>query len=316
MKSKTINLLLCKKFDNFLESVTDENVKGILKDNAIITGGSIVSMLLNQNVNDFDIYLRSRAAAEAVAEYYVKQFKDNPPPSFKGSDGKHVVDIHVENSDRVKIVIKSAGIASETEQDNYQYFEQIPDAETAESEVEEYVSTATKHVEGLDAESGDKLEGEGKRYRPIFLTANAITLANKVQIVIRFYGEPEDIHRNYDFEHCCNYWTSWERKLHLRQESLESILAKELRYRGSLYPICSVIRTRKFIAQGWTINAGQFLKMCWQISKLDLTDIKVLEDQLIGVDAAYFGHLIQALQQVDLKQVDANYVCTVIDRIF
>jgi hypothetical protein len=56
----------------------------------------------------------------------------------------------------------------------------------------------------------------------------------------------------------------------LRAEALESILTKELRYVGSRYPLCSVIRTRKFLARGWTINAGQYVKMCFQISQLDL----------------------------------------------
>ena len=34
-----------------------------------------------------------------------------------------------------------------------------------------------------------------------------------------------------------------------------------------------MIRTRKFLKRGWHINAGQYLKMCFQISELDLSDI-------------------------------------------
>lgn len=317
MKAKTINAVLCKKFDHFLESIEDEGVKKVLSENSIITGGSIVSMLLNQNVNDYDIYLRNKEAALAVAKYYVAQFEKNPPTTFKGSDGSQVVKIWVESEPRVRINIKSAGLAGEGGATNYQYFEQIPDAETAEREAADFVSQATGHTTALDEEPEEKLEKEeGKKYRPVFITDNAITLSNKIQIVIRFYGEPEEIHKNYDFCHCTNSWNSWDRKLTLRQDALESILAKELRYMGSLYPICSVIRTRKFLSQGWTINAGQYLKMCWQISKLDLNNIETLKDQLVGVDAAYFGHLIDALSKVDLAKVDSNYVATIIDRIF
>lgn len=320
MKAKTINAILCKKFESFLASVGDERVREILRQNSIITGGSIVSLLLNTNVNDYDVYLRTAEAAYEVAQYYVKQFEANPPPSFKGSDGQRTVKIYVEREPRVRIMIKSAGVVGEDTGSTYQYFEQIQDAESAGREADEFVERATQHTEALDEEPAAKLEHttekECKKYRPIFLTDNAITLSNKVQIVIRFYGEVDDIHKNYDFLHCTSSWTSWDKKLTLRPEALESILAKELRYQGSLYPICSVIRTRKFLAQGWTINAGQYLKMCWQISKLDLTDIKVLNEQLVGVDAAYFGHLIAALREVDLKSVDANYVCSVIDRIF
>ena len=95
-------------------------------------------------------------------------------------------------------------------------------------------------------------------------------------------------------------------------------------YIGSKYPVCSVIRARKFIKRGWSINAGQYLKMCFQISKLDLSDISVLEDQLTGVDVAYFATLIDSLQAHSQKmkdegkefKVDYGYIATIIDKIF
>ena len=62
---------------------------------------------------------------------------------------------------------------------------------------------------------------------------------------------------------------------------------------GSKYPLCSIIRTRKFIQRGYTINAGQYLKMAMQLNELDLKDVSVLQDQLIGVDSAYFDMVIR-----------------------
>ncbi len=315
MKSKTINAILSKRFDEFLTSIEDPAVRNLVKDNTIITGGSIVSMLLNANVNDFDLYFRSKAVATEVAKYYVGVFQNNPPTTFKGSDGKLTVAIRVEEEPRLKIVVKSAGIVGETGAQSYEYFEQDPVA--GGQNAAEYINGSIGQAEKLDEEPAAKLEADGgKKYRPIFMTSNAITLANKVQLVLRFYGEPEEIHKNYDYEHCTNYWTSWERKVVLRPEALESILTKELRYRGSLYPICSIVRMRKFLAQGWTVNAGQILKMCWQVGKLDLTNPAVLEEQLVGVDSAYFSQLIYQMQQVDLKTVDDGYVATLIDKIF
>jgi hypothetical protein len=38
----------------------------------------------------------------------------------------------------------------------------------------------------------------------------------------------------------------------------------------------------------------EILKIMFQISELDLTDILILEEQLIGVDIAYFSLLIDA----------------------
>src|SRR3546814_939057 len=61
------------------------------------------------------------------------------------------------------------------------------------------------------------LETSDPTYRPVFMSTNAITLSDKIQIVLRFYGEADAIHENYDFVHCTNYWTSKDANLTLRQ---------------------------------------------------------------------------------------------------
>ena len=136
--------------------------------------------------------------------------------------------------------------------------------------------------EETEAKALETEHDQGPKYRPVFMSTNAITLSGKIQIILRFYGDPDEIHKNYDYVHCTNYWESKEGKLTLRQPALEALMARELRYVGSKNPICSMIRMRKFIRRGWQINAGQILKMVMQISELDLKDIRVLEDHLTG----------------------------------
>jgi len=102
----------------------------------------------------------------------------------------------------------------------------------------------------------------------------------------------------------------------LRPKALEALLARELVYVGSKYPVCSVIRLRKFIRRGWTINAGQILKMMMQISALDLTSIAVLREQLVGVDSAYFSQVLGMLNAKDKQTVDSAYLIEIIDRMF
>lgn len=369
MKTKTINKILTGKFISWTKSIEDEAVRKLVEQNTIITGGSIVSLLLDEEVNDFDIYFRDSATAFAVAEYYVKKLLENPPPTFKDSD--HKVDIKAllepaipeggsamrigglvagPQDARVRVVVKSAGVASgEQKQTDYQYFEGIQNADSQAMATDEYVSNAlgqndyvegqvtdtsepdayVKQVEDLDNESADALKpapelkssGAKGKYRVLFVTSNAITLSDQIQIVLRFQGKPDQIHKNYDFVHCTNTYTSWDKKLTLNPDALECILTKELRYIGSKYPLCSVIRLRKFISRGWTINAGQILKMLFQISRLDLTDPNVLEDQLVGVDSAYFSQLISQLKERTdetgaVKKVDGTYLATLIDKIF
>ena len=161
---------------------------------------------------------------------------------------------------------------------------------------------------------------EKPKYRPVFFSTNAISLSDKIQIVIRFYGDVAEIHTNYDFIHCTCYYDHKENVIYLPSKALESIINKELQYVGSKYPVCSIIRTRKFLQRGWTINAGQYLKMCLQVAELDLKDLNVFKDQLAGVDSTYFSMAIAQIedkQQQDARfKVDNSYLFEVINRIF
>lgn len=318
LKAKTIKEIIRRKIDQWLASIEDKALAGRLSNGVIVTGGSIASMLLGEDVNDFDLYLRNYALAKDVAEYYVARFQPKkrtgiPTPLSVHADGQ-----------RVKIVVKSAGIASEEGTEKpYKYFEGSPD-ESAAAYVGDIINDPAQiedtyqEVEAAALNTnGDDRNEDAKRYHPIFLTTNAITLSDKLQIVLRFFGEPDQIHENYDFAHCTNYWQSWDGgKLVLRQEALEALLSKELRYVGSRYPICSMVRVRKFVGRGWRINAGQLLKMAMQINELNLKDVRVLEDQLTGVDTAYFCQLIARLKEKDPEKVDAAYLCEIVDRIF
>lgn len=307
MKGKMINSVIRRKVNDWLASIDDDEVREVAKKNTIVTGGCIASMLLGETVNDFDIYFRTHDAAAVIAEYYVERFKQNPPTKHKNS-AFHVEVGVVVTDERVKIMVQPVGIAGEQGADDYQYFEGLDD--TQGYQTGEYVEKV------MGEESTKEEQDEKPPYHPVFLSANAITLSNKIQLVFRFFGEPDEIHENYDFVHCTNYWTSWDNKLTLRPEALEALLARELVYVGSKYPLCSIIRTRKFIQRGWNITAGQYLKMVMQLNALDLTDISVLEDQLMGVDTAYFIEILNKLKEKDATKVDQTYLMTIIDRMF
>jgi hypothetical protein len=324
MKSKTIRLAIRNKIDSWLASIEDEEVRELAAKNTIVTGGAIASMFLKEQVNDWDIYFRNWETTYRVAKYYVDRFtpgsnKGIPCRIFLADENKIEIVGHEHPTKRIRLVVKSAGIATEKQVDKpYEYFESRPDDEAAQfvgavmtdaGEIED----TYEQTEQMSLATDD----DGKpKYRPVFMSTNAITLSGKIQIVIRFFGKPEEIHENYDFQHCTNFWTSWDDKLELKAEALEALLTKELRYVGSKYPICSLIRLRKFLGRGWTVNAGQILKMVMQVSSLDLTDMNVLEDQLTGVDAAYFSQLLSKLREQDPDKVDAAYLVAIVDKMF
>lgn len=311
MKAKTIKAILAKKFSSFAASIEDEAVRKLVEKNTIITGGCIASMLLGEKINDFDLYFTDQATTEAVAKYYVSRF------SVKKRNGIDCA-IYAETDEfgRVRIVVKSAGIASEDGAETpYNYFEGSPEGD-AGGYVSELMSDAGEIEDAYQETEELALANDDPTYRPVFMSTNAITLSDKIQIVLRFYGNADTIHENYDFVHCTNYWTSGDGNLVLRQPALESLLCKELRYVGSKYPVCSVIRLRKFIKRGWVVNAGQILKMMMQISELDLTNPDVLQDQLTGVDSAYFIELMSKVKEKDPTKVNSAYLVEIIDRMF
>lgn len=316
MKKKTIVAVLTKKFNDFLESVTDPEIKDLVQKSSIITGGSIASMLTNEKVSDFDIYFTSRTVAAKVAKYYVDRFM---PEKRSGIACKIYVKEDPEE-DRVRVVIQSAGVASEEGADKpYEYFESCAEGEATEyvGEVMQDPGEIEDTYEETQRQTSETNADETKdRYRPVFVSSNAITLSNRIQLVLRFHGSPDEIHANYDFVHCTNYWTSWDKKLVLRPEALESLLARDLFYVGSKYPVCSVFRLRKFIRRGWTINAGQILKILMQVQALDLTNIEVLKDQLTGVDCAYFTEVIYKLADKNPEKVNSAYLIEIVDRMF
>lgn len=319
MKAKTIKATLRKKVDAWIASIDDFALREDVRRDTIVTGGCIASMLLREKVNDYDVYFKTRETALRVASYYIGKFK---PKAHRGIP----VTIYIDDraTDRVKIVVKSAGIASEDGTDTpYDYFEGRPAAEAGE-----YVSQIMNDpgdtetlgdIEDLNEETDkavQEFDAGLPNYRPVFLSTNAITLSNQVQIILRFYGKPDEIHENYDFAHCTCYWESNDGHLELRHAALEALLTRELRYVGSKYPVCSLIRLRKFIARGWTINAGQILKMVMQCQSLDLSNVQVLQDQLTGVDVAYFCELISKLKDKDPEKVNSAYLLEIIDRMF
>jgi hypothetical protein len=292
-KRKTIEATIRSKIKSWLASIDDIELRDAVKKNYIVTGGAITSMLLGDLPNDYDVYFQDAGVAARLANYYISRL-----PTSENECTKTPIVTVPESRDRVEIKVQSAGIAGEDiDQDKYEYFEQYADGS----------DRAAAYLDAMAAKNTGK-------YTSLAITTNAITLTDQIQIILRFCGSPEDIHKNYDFVHTTNWFTD-EHGLELRVEALESTLARELKYIGSRYPICSMFRLKKFIKRGWTITAGEMLKIAWDISKLDLNDREVLQDQLTGVDAAYFRQIIDLLAEDD-KPIERTYLFELINRIF
>jgi hypothetical protein len=290
MNKKNMRKALDWKIKDWLSSIDDINVRSAIRRSAIVTGGAFVSLLNSEEVNDYDVYFKDKESLLTVINYYVKEWGE--------THGNASIEI-LDSPERIMLRIKSVGAIED---------------DPSEDPREDILST----VEELEEDQQE--EKPKKKYRPVFLSTNAITLSDKIQIVIRFFGSIEDIHKNYDYVHTTCSYDFFEREVTLPSEALECIINKELRYQGSRYPLASIIRSRKFMQRGWTINAGQYLKMALQLNELDLKDPEVLEDQLVGVDSLYFQKFISALKnkvsQDSEFSIDNTYLFELINRIF
>ena len=296
MNSKSISKALSAKLNDWCKHIDDENVIAAIKENAIITGGAIVSLLNNEKPNDYDVYFKTIESCTAVVDYYINKWNES---------SEHAnVRRQIENG-RIMLFIGNGANGNGTTLD---------DNADADNEDEPY---ATEYE---DSPTKANPTIEEPRYRPRYFSTNALSLSDDIQIIIRFYGSIEEIHKNYDFEHCKCSYDYCTNEINLPVKALECIINKELYYSGSKYPLCSIIRTRKFIERGWHINAGQYVKMALQLNELDLKDLNVFRDQLVGVDSAYFSAALDAIAKHQANdpnfKIDNTYLFEVINRIF
>lgn len=288
MQVKTIKKVITKKLEEWLLTIEDVQLRQDVRNNLLLSGGSITCLFQNIPVNDYDVYIQDMNVLVRLAKYYC-------PQSDMVLDGRR----------------RQEYLNNHSSQSTYHI-------DDDESEIAIRLKTLKEDQVKLNITSvGIKRESsdETKKYQVAFLSQNSISLTDDIQIVLRFSGNVEQIHKSFDFIHATNYFT-FETGLVTNIDALECILTKTLKYQGSLYPLTSIIRMKKFLLRGWSINAGEILKIIFQISELNLRDLEVLEEQLIGVDVAYFAKLIEILRGVDENKMTGSYLSEIINRVF
>ena len=196
MNRKVIKSILNKKLNQWVASIKDEKVQKLVKANTIVTGGAIANLLMGEEVKDYDLYFKDKATTYAVATYYVAQFNEihkDRVNKLGGSAKAHVLDgetlrpdgrggyTFIDNTteiakefsnqsstkslmianttpDRVKIIVRSDGVAAENKKILNNPFEDAVEAMNDADQLDEKL-----------LETGQ--EGQKKDpYRPVFLS--------------------------------------------------------------------------------------------------------------------------------------------------
>ncbi len=304
---RVIKTLLKKEINPWLDSIEDKEVQELARKNAIVCGGAIAAYLTGNKPNDIDVYFMDGETVKRVAEYYINLF------SKKNSKMKNRIFLQIDEEKfgdtvkpRYKPIIKSAGIASDNQSDDdYEYFEGTdPTGDKAEDYAEKMLQENTE---------------EKHPYTPTFITTNAISLTNNIQIVVRFYGKPDEIFDNYDFTHCMSYYIPSGGELVIPDKVRRSLMERRLYFNSDTkYPLSSLFRVNKFTQRGFVISATEYTKIALRLNDFDLTNVETLEEQLIGVDVAYFLEFLDSIreQQKQGKEITATYLATVLDKMY
>lgn len=318
MQKKTISKRINTKVEEWIESITDLQLRKDVTDQVIVTGGCITSMFLQEEPNDYDIYFRTMEMTERVANYYVEKFQ---------KQSKTRSDISVIYRDENLNLSNGVGTSSSSSMPYDVYDENFVDHVYLYIGSKGFVKADKKNLIKVPDNGKQHIEKSNqstKSFDPIFMSSNAITLENNIQLIVRFSGSPQIIHDNFDFAHTKLYWTK-EEGVVTNTLSLECIISRRLIYTGSRYPICSIMRSKKFLqrthddGKRWTMDVGQYLKMVVQSSKFDLKSPKVLTDQLCGVDTAYFSWVIEECSKPENlldDVIDLSYLLEVINKVF
>ena len=305
MKRNTIAKVISNKVENWILTITDKAVQQACRRDTIVTGGAVASMLLGESPNDYDIYFRTKETALAVAKYYVeKQNKITESNSGRRFSVNLQTRTNLLGEEEERILIWTGDTKYKAEDAAY--------AMPAPTEYEE-----EENIDPAELKYRAFRVRETQSYDVAWISENAITLKGKIQLVMRFYGEPAELHRNYDFAHAMGSYDHWTKEVTIPEEAMEALLSKTLIYKGSLYPIASLFRIRKFIARGWRITAGQMLKIVFQLQKIDMSDPAVLKEQLIGVDQLYMFEFIRLIEQQEPgTRIDDQIVARFLDQLF
>ena len=303
MQIKTIEKNIKAKLTEWLNTITDATLRKDVRDNLLVKGGCIASMLLNEPVNDYDVYLMDMDVCKRIALYYTRE---KNIAVFDGRKKDSLITAYNEEYEKMNYEEGKLAI-------NQNNSHAIALRTLHEDQIKLYFHGAA----GMKIE--EDADKEKAPYTPLYYSPNAISLSDGVQIILRFWGTPEQIDKTFDFVHATNYFT-FKEGLVRNLEAMESLLTRRLKYKGSMYPITSIIRAKKFLKRGFGISAGELLKMAFQVSGLDLTNPDVLEEQLIGVDVAYFDLIITALRnKMDTDKnfkLSNEYFNSLVDKIF
>lgn len=262
--------------------------------NSFIAGGAIISVSKEEKIKDYDLFVTKGTSAVTLFNSLVQRVPG-------GSNFQLEVTKDEKNPNLERGTLKSAVVGWPPE-----------NVKSLEDQIDEFNQNCKSF----------KTTGRSHKVVPAYLSKNALTLNNGIQLIFRFIGEPKEVFTTFDYEHCKVYWRPNPLGLLLgtvtyEGRSQESIAKNELIYTGNTrFVLSAVSRLNKFIKRGWGISPSSLLSLAVSSSKVDWANRQALEEELLGIYGIENKTLKQILEMCSTEdKVDLDKVVQVLGEV-
>lgn len=161
-------------------------------------------------------------------------------------------------------------------------------------------------------------------YKQVSMTDNAITLIRRnrnvyqtIQIITRFVSEdPAVILAKFDFTIVQGAYCFSDDKFHLGHRFLLDNTERRLVYSNqSEYPICALIRTKKYVERGYKLTNGAAVAIALAVHRLKIETYRDLKEQLLGIDTQAFEEVTKGFDETK-KFVASEFIQLWSDELF
>ena len=139
-----------------------------------------------------------------------------------------------------------------------------------------------------------------------YVSKNAFSFKNGIQLIFRFIGEPEEVFTTFDYEHCkVAYKLSAVDSgvIQFLGQSSEAIATRSLIYTGRSRFVCSALsRMIKFSSRGWKLSPQVLLNLLASCLKIDWSSLKAVEEELLGFYSLTPEHVQSVLDELSQKE--------------
>lgn len=148
-------------------------------------------------------------------------------------------------------------------------------------------------------------EIKSKGFKLGFSSNNAVSFENRNGVKIQAITNPElmgtspfEVFKNFDFTICMGAYDFVVDDFVISSEFLNDIAQKRLNFNtGTKYPICSLIRTKKYQEKGFVIDAKNMIVLALTIKELQIDTYEDVINQILGIDTFLMYQFTEFLKE-------------------